>query len=941
MKKRVILVFLITLLLFSIIDVKAEDNSKFNVKNLLDSVKGFFENLFNKEIIGKKTNSPSYCGAKWTCSDWKGCANGKRTRKCKLTGTCEVLPLKPIEVQECGCDVGRCADQYSRCNSAAKKERCPNDKPFCYDSPLKNRCIEVEPNPLCDTIGEKLCFGINEYYECVYDEEFKQNMLKLKTCGPREYCKVSNVSSYLFPDKCEIDNEKPVVILIEPEDNSYRSANLTFSISCEVSDNVELKSVELWVSQPGRNSGYYLDEIRQVSGKSATVEFRKKSPELGMYVWSCKAIDVNDNFQWTTVEERSPFINIIESGFIHRAVTCQGNDPVPLGLCNSEKKYCDPNSGIFIDNCMKCGCPSGSSCSAKTGQCILSSQENLCRDWPAEPLRFGKPYDMNFITPENECAINSPYYCRNINNQMIFVPEPDKCGCPKGSVWAWDEYNGDTIYLGYGFLGSWFNLGKLNEFLSKDVTSLCGKHEGRKCWGAAYQINYLNCADNTVEGECSILNPGKRCRRQYDWSCNTIDPDPAYVNSYLQDDSKCPYPQCRDGTSLNQCSTNEDYKGTKCLKENGKLSLLDKCKQCGCPSDLSCNSNGKCYNQNDNESPKVVLLSPPEFANIEEDTELTFSCSATDNKRLEKIELWVKQPGSSLSLIETKNVVGKSSTVTFTKTYINTGRYEWTCKSYDTNGNLAEGKRVGKTQTKSNFDITSCKEGKLKRISKNECLVCNKNGIYTPNDLYCPIGYSCSSNARCKCSPNSLKSGSVCLVCDQYGVFYNKDDSKCPSGDTCNSDGLCGSNTMSCVSQCIKRGTTKCSDNENYEVCNDYNNDGCLEWGSEQQCNSGETCKSGKCGLCNPGERRGCLICNEDGTDWKADYPRCNNPDFPYCSLFDGKCKCYPDEQIKKETSCFFCNSEGTAYRPVDEICPDSSCDRNLGVCVGETICEA
>lgn len=54
----------------------------------------------------------------------------------------------------------------------------------------------------------------------------------------------------------------------------------------------------------------------------------------------------------------------------------------------------------------------------------------------------------------------------------------------------------------------------------------------------------------------------------------------------------------------------------------------------------------------------------------------------------------------------------------------------------------------------------------------------------------------------------------------------------------------CGGSTT-CTDDC-NSGETKCSGN-GFKVCDDFNGDGCVEWGNKTPCASDENCKDGNC----------------------------------------------------------------------------------------------
>ncbi|MBI5525912.1 MAG: hypothetical protein HY897_06215 [Deltaproteobacteria bacterium] len=80
-----------------------------------------------------------------------------------------------------------------------------------------------------------------------------------------------------------------------------------------------------------------------------------------------------------------------------------------------------------------------------------------------------------------------------------------------------------------------------------------------------------------------------------------------------------------------------------------------------------------------------------------------------------------------------------------------------------------------------------------------------------------------------------------------------------------------------CSDECAAAGTVECSGAYAYRVCGDRDGDGCLEWGSEQECAAG--CADGKCGSCMPD----CAgkDCGDDGCGEPCG--QCSSPPASYC----------------------------------------------------------
>lgn len=96
----------------------------------------------------------------------------------------------------------------------------------------------------------------------------------------------------------------------------------------------------------------------------------------------------------------------------YSCAVCLCSDGTLYGKCSSNKpKYCDPRTGTLIDDCVRCGCPTGYECDNTTGKCYATQK---CAD--------GTPY--------GECSQDKPKYCDNGTGALIDVCL--KCGCPSG-----------------------------------------------------------------------------------------------------------------------------------------------------------------------------------------------------------------------------------------------------------------------------------------------------------------------------------------------------------------------------------------------------------------------------------------------------------------------------------------------------------------------------
>ncbi len=80
-----------------------------------------------------------------------------------------------------------------------------------------------------------------------------------------------------------------------------------------------------------------------------------------------------------------------------------------------------------------------------------------------------------------------------------------------------------------------------------------------------------------------------------------------------------------------------------------------------------------------------------------------------------------------------------------------------------------------------------------------------------------------------------------------------------------------------CSNECPMLGARQCVGN-GYQVCMDYDQNGCFEWGAINSCSSGQICSAGSCigtMICSPGSVSGCRVCDTFGTAWVDDSSKC------------------------------------------------------------------
>ena len=82
-----------------------------------------------------------------------------------------------------------------------------------------------------------------------------------------------------------------------------------------------------------------------------------------------------------------------------------------------------------------------------------------------------------------------------------------------------------------------------------------------------------------------------------------------------------------------------------------------------------------------------------------------------------------------------------------------------------------------------------------------------------------------------------------CADHDQDGCLDWGDVTPCPADETC-SNGTCAS---TCNDECSVAGARGCGGPASVKTCGDTNADGCLEWGTAVACNGDEICSNGHC----------------------------------------------------------------------------------------------
>jgi formylglycine-generating enzyme required for sulfatase activity len=133
-----------------------------------------------------------------------------------------------------------------------------------------------------------------------------------------------------------------------------------------------------------------------------------------------------------------------------------------------------------------------------------------------------------------------------------------------------------------------------------------------------------------------------------------------------------------------------------------------------------------------------------------------------------------------------------------------------------------------------------------------------------------PCSSTCTDEWAKVCEAGGVK---TCEDPDDDGCFTWSSIQVCQPGTTCE-QGACATD---CSAQdCTVAGATRCADATTVETCNDYNADGCLEWGGGSPCTGGMVCSGGHCAI----------SCEDDCTVVGA--TKCDGNQIVTCNEHDG-----------------------------------------------------
>ena len=226
------------------------------------------------------------------------------------------------------------------------------------------------------------------------------------------------------------------------------------------------------------------------------------------------------------------------------------------------------------------------------------------------------------------------------------------------------------------------------------------------------------------------------------------------------------------------------------------------------------------------------------------------------------------------------------------------------------------------------------------------------------NGAVCSSGY-CLNGVCSQCAINSnCDDGNSCTenICSAGVCSYpaKTDGAACPGG-TC----VAGQCSGTCTNVCTP-GSKQCDGASGYQVCGDYDGDGCSEWGSSTACAAGSYCVSGVCSSCPDScESKGYVcgswsfcgsasltscgvcaqgtVCDSTGACVAADNPcaTLDCDDGKACTIDSCSAGVCSHVQVATGTSCFengasgFCSGTVCVQCTTDAQCP------SLQKCVG------
>ncbi len=185
----------------------------------------------------------------------------------------------------------------------------------------------------------------------------------------------------------------------------------------------------------------------------------------------------------------------------------------------------------------------------------------------------------------------------------------------------------------------------------------------------------------------------------------------------------------------------------------------------------------------------------------------------------------------------------------------------------------------------------------------------------------------CSREGARACDDGGENGYEVCGNWDNDDCLEWSPVNYCSDRESCDL-GVC---EAACTDDCTVPGETRCATPpaEGIEVCSDYDDDPCFEWGDAIPCGEGSSCIDGSCGgetectdeCGNPGRQ----ICDGDGTRV------CGDHDEDTCLEWSELTEC---EDECDDGECVECLEEDVPCENYDDCCECLHCCPVLHICV-------
>jgi hypothetical protein len=193
-----------------------------------------------------------------------------------------------------------------------------------------------------------------------------------------------------------------------------------------------------------------------------------------------------------------------------------------------------------------------------------------------------------------------------------------------------------------------------------------------------------------------------------------------------------------------------------------------------------------------------------------------------------------------------------------------------------------------------------------------------------PADTGASCQDDCTPKSSRVCDQGGENGYIVCGEWDNDGCLEWGPVNHCESYQTCDT-GVCG---PVCTDECGPAGLIRCAvpAQDAIEICSNYDADPCLEWGGLTSC-GGQACVNGSCGqgCVNTCDRQGKMICDGDS------FRTCGDANGDSCLEWSGKTKC---DQGCKDGECVQCLPKDEPCENYDDCCECLHCCPVLKICV-------